>query len=389
MRNTENVILQELNKLNDEIFRLYYSGYHKEAINEANNLLSIAKNKLGQQHPSLSIFHDNLKYIRTQPVENWRSNRVNMQLTEKKDRIDGIKRELRFTEISEGDVTLSAEAGTPYQNRKLISILFGLALITQVVLITFYFQFKDIYLNRYQEYNPSAMLNMEEINQVENFIIPELREKVILEAPLILQYPELPRGCEVTSLAMLLQYAGIDIDKMTLAAEVKKDPTPYQLKNGKVFFGNPYNGYVGDMYTLQRPGLGVYYGPILELAETYMENRVVNLTGGSFDDLYYFINKDIPVWIITNSRYKKLGDNHFQTWETPTGPIRITYRLHSVLVTGYDDNYIYFNDPLVNSKNRKIKKEDFEDAWVQMGRQAISYLPEGKTLDMILPNDNR
>ncbi|KAB3529988.1 hypothetical protein F8154_14275 [Alkaliphilus pronyensis] len=252
-------------------------------------------------------------------------------------------------------------------------------------MVTFYFQFKDNYLKQYQEYSPPDTPAAEESQQEKTAIIKELSDSTILKVPLVLQYPELPRGCEVTSLAMLLQYAGVDVDKMTLAREVKKDPTAYQIRNGKVYFGNPYNGFVGDMYTMKNPGLGVYYGPILELAEAYMGDRIVNLTGGSFDDIYYFLNQEIPVWIITNARYRKLTNEYFQTWQTPTGPVKITYRMHSVLITGYDENYIYFNDPLVNNQNRKVNKEDFEEAWIQMGRQAITYLPEGKALHMILP----
>lgn len=219
------------------------------------------------------------------------------------------------------------------------------------------------------------------LNHFEN----QLYEKVVLEAPLILQLPKLPRGCEVTSLAMLLQFAGIEVDKMTLAKEIAKDPTPFQRKNGRVFFGNPHEGFVGDMFSFDRPGLGVYYGPILELMEKHMPNQTVNLTGKNFDYLLYFINKEIPVWIITNARFRKLGDYQFETWDTPAGEVRITYRMHSVLITGFDDKYIYINDPLYYRPNRKIRRTYFEEAWVQMGSQAISYIPEGKTLADILP----
>ena len=71
----------------------------------------------------------------------------------------------------------------------------------------------------------------------------------------------------MTSLAMLLAHARIKVDKMTLAKEVKKDPTPYEERDGKIYFGNPYDGFVGDMYSFENPGLGVYHGPIRELGE--------------------------------------------------------------------------------------------------------------------------
>ncbi|KAB3531166.1 hypothetical protein F8153_05720 [Alkaliphilus serpentinus] len=217
----------------------------------------------------------------------------------------------------------------------------------------------------------------------------KLKGKVNFEVPLIQQYPQLPRGCEVTSLAMLLQYAGIDVDKMTLAREILKDPTPFKRINGKTYFGNPNDGFVGDMYSLKNPGYGVYHGPILKLLEEYMPGQTVNLTGRSFGDLLYFVNKEIPVWVITNTRYKELENNQFQVWETPTGPVKITYRQHAVIITGYDEKYIYINDPLYNGANRKINRSNFEAAWIQMGQQAVSYIPEGEELHSILPPEEQ
>lgn len=197
--------------------------------------------------------------------------------------------------------------------------------------------------------------------------------KILLTAPLVSQLPELPRGCEVTSLAMLLNYAGVEADKMTLAKQVKKDPTPYRKVDGKVYFGNPNVGFVGDMYDKSKPGYGVYQKPIDTLTRQYLGNRVVNLTGRPFTSVTNQLDKKKPVWVIANTWFTKLPSSQFQTFYTEQGPVKITYREHSVLVTGYDSQYIYFNDPLTNEKNRKINRTNFVAAWEQMGKQAISY----------------
>ncbi|MFZ3590071.1 C39 family peptidase [Bacillus sp. DJP31] len=203
-----------------------------------------------------------------------------------------------------------------------------------------------------------------------------IKEQVLLDAPIIKQYPELPRGCEVTSLAMLLQHANVKIDKMELAELVKKDPTVFRKESGKVYFGNPNDGFVGDMYNLKKPGYGVYHKPIKELAERFLPGEIQDITGRDFESVKAYLSAGYPVWIISNATYKELDPSSFQVWDTPTGQVKITYREHSVLITGYDTNYIYFNDPISGEKNRKAPIQDFIRAWEQMGSQAITIGPK-------------
>nr|WP_102028078.1 C39 family peptidase [Salirhabdus sp. Marseille-P4669] len=198
-------------------------------------------------------------------------------------------------------------------------------------------------------------------------------QMVLIDAPHSQQMPELPRGCEVTSLSMLLGHADVHVDKMTLANEIRRDPTPYQKKNGQVFFGNPYDGFVGDMYSFETPGLGVYHGPIAELGEKYLPGRIVDLTGNNFDAVLDQLDQGKPVWVIVTSTFASLPQSYWRTWNTPSGEIQITYKEHSVLVTGYDENYIYFNDPLAAGKNSRASKESFIAGWEQIGKQAITY----------------
>ncbi len=193
-----------------------------------------------------------------------------------------------------------------------------------------------------------------------------------VDAPLIYQMPELQRGCEVTSLAMLLQSAGVDVDKMTLADEIIKDPSSFEIINHEIHFGNPNDGFVGDIVSFDHPGYGVYHGPVMNLAAHYLPGRLIDATGGNFNDILKFVEMGSPVWVITNMEYQALDDDAFETWETEEGGIDITYKEHSVLITGFDEDTIYINDPLGEAE--QVNKDDFIAAWEQMGQQAISYV---------------
>ncbi|WP_312473544.1 C39 family peptidase [Neobacillus sp.] len=209
----------------------------------------------------------------------------------------------------------------------------------------------------------AALLKTREVSIVhkEN---PSLPDHILLDVPLLNQMddPLLYNGCEVTSLAMILNYHGVKVTKNELANYIKTVPLTYS--DGKK--GNPNAGFVGDM--AQGPGLGVYNGPVFSLAQKYVGDRVVNLTNHPFSDLLKEVGQGLPVWIITTTSYTPVSA--FQTWDTPQGKIDVTFSVHSVAITGYDEDYIYVNDPY-GTKNKKLNKESFIKAWEQMGKQAI------------------
>lgn len=197
---------------------------------------------------------------------------------------------------------------------------------------------------------------------------PFIKDEVRLIIPSITQFPELPRGCEVTSLTMLLQHAGVHVDKLELADLVRK--VPY-YHNG--YYGNPNEGFIGSMYTYDEPGLSVNNKPIEDLARKYLSHKVINLTGSPFLRIKEQLSKGRPLWVIVGSTFSYLPDEYWEIWTTERGEIKISRKVHSVLLTGFDEEYVYFNDPFYPDSNRKANLEEFVKSWTQFGKQAISY----------------
>ena len=195
-------------------------------------------------------------------------------------------------------------------------------------------------------------------------------EHRIWGVPMIYQLPYLARGCEVVSLAMLLNFVGVDVDKFQLAQEIRINPVPAGVINGRIYMGNPRDGFIGNMYTFEEFGYGAYDGPIFELLQKYFPQSAVKLSGAEFEDLLQFVARDIPVWIVTNTRFHYLPPYQFITAHTPEGPIQITWRMHAVTITGFSENRIYFNDPLGNASS--ANRYQFIRAWQQMGSQAVT-----------------
>lgn len=200
---------------------------------------------------------------------------------------------------------------------------------------------------------------------------PAKKPSAMLEAPAILQYPELPAGCEITSLAMLLQYAGVNKSKTDLIADLPVDMTPIKFaSDGSIaYWGNPNTGYVGDI-TGRSKGFAVYHGPLLDVLKKYVKSGV-DLTNGAFDAIERQVSAGAPVVVWTTIDFAE--PVKWVVWDSPLGPIKTTFAEHAVLLVGYDADHVYVNDPRSGKAAVQIDKHQFVQSWEALGKQAISY----------------
>ncbi|TMV48905.1 peptidase C39 [Paenibacillus mesophilus] len=199
-----------------------------------------------------------------------------------------------------------------------------------------------------------------------------LPPEAMIEVPVIEQLPELFNGCEVTSLAMLLEAAGHPVDKMELADRVAKDTTPvvWSEDGGVESWGNPDIGFVGDM-TGETDGFGVYHGPVFQLLAEILPGRAEDLTEEPFDKLLAAVADGRPVVIWTNINFAP--ETVMETWLSDAGPVLMSWNEHAVLLVGYDADYFYVNDPFDGTAAKAIERDTLISSWLQMGSQAVTY----------------
>lgn len=199
-----------------------------------------------------------------------------------------------------------------------------------------------------------------------------MQHSVMLDIPLIKQNPELKYGCEVTSLAMVLNYAGIKTNKLKLADELPKDKDPVKkTSSGDItHWGNPNHGFVGDV-TGKSAGYAIYAEPLEKLMKQYLPNRTVNLTKKTFDEVLMQVKNRKPVILWTTGDYKV--PDRWESWQHGNEKINTPLDLHAVVLVGFDKENLYLNDPLSGKKAFKTEKNDFLKSWKALGQQALSY----------------
>ncbi|WP_163970637.1 C39 family peptidase [Oceanobacillus halotolerans] len=188
--------------------------------------------------------------------------------------------------------------------------------------------------------------------------------------PTYYQYPELPTGCEATSLAMLLSWGSGDgkVSKYDVVEKLPKGDKVHE-ENGELRGANPDVEFVGDPYG-DGDSFGVFEGPILETIEKFMPGKGVNLTGKEFEDLLDIVRSGKPVMAWTTIEQKETY--HSDTWTDRNGnTIKWYTNEHAVVITGIDGDNVLVHDPHTG-KAEAYNRGLFEKNWVSMGKRAVT-----------------
>ena len=200
-----------------------------------------------------------------------------------------------------------------------------------------------------------------------------ISESHYISVPDIKQLPELPTGCEVTSVTMVLNYFDFEIDKITVARDYLQKDELFIDENDiltgpdfrYVFVGDPENDY---SFGCMAPCISDTAEKIIE--DYSLEYTVSDVTGTSFYDLFNYIENDIPV--IIWSTMELVEPEFITSWITYEGEKVIwPTNEHCVVLSGYNyvNNTVQVNDPIYGVS--QLNMEDVKKRYDHIGQNAV------------------
>ena len=211
--------------------------------------------------------------------------------------------------------------------------------------------------------------------------IPEAKDSqkanIIKGVPVLSQFPEFPTGCESVSTVTVLRFYGENITAAKFIDEYLPKSADFYYESGRRYGPSPYDFFIGNPRTAASYGC---MAPVIEKALCdYFggSERVKNTTGAELSELCgEYIDNGIPVimWATINM----LETDPKNTWYLKEGT-RFSWpgNEHCLVLTGYDADSYYFNDPYAG-KTVKYKKQTVKDRYAELGRQSVVILKKGE-----------
>ena len=190
---------------------------------------------------------------------------------------------------------------------------------------------------------------------------------------IIEQYPELPTGCEITAMTMVLNYYGYNVDKVTMALDYmpKVQAEFYRSEDGRLMGPDLENFFVGD--PTEETGYICGTGAIVTAANRYLADVGSDLTAAAMknvqpEKLYDLIDQGTPVviWCTINmeDRAETDGwyreDGTYMEWSTND---------HGAVLIGYDEDTVIVADPIYSRIT--VSRDQFEKIFAERGGQCV------------------
>ena len=156
------------------------------------------------------------------------------------------------------------------------------------------------------------------------------------DAEVISQLPELPTGCEITAVTMMLRYAGYDVNKVQLANIMPRS------NNGDYgFVGNPFSP----------SGWWIFPTGIAPVVDRFVGHHEI-MTGASMQRIQDKLKQGhlVVAWVANVNGFVN----------------------HALALTGYDASRLFYNNPWTGRKESMTYGE-FYQHWNADKQRAISY----------------
>jgi len=127
---------------------------------------------------------------------------------------------------------------------------------------------------------------------------------------------------------------------------------------------------VGDI-TGNGPGYSIDPVALEPIINHYLPGKALDLTGCDYNVLENTILSGRPVVVWVTVYFK--NPTFSQSWTSNGKIVKADFSQHAVLLTGMDEDALYYNDPLIGVKNAKVDKETFKSVWTKMDKKALSY----------------
>ena len=193
------------------------------------------------------------------------------------------------------------------------------------------------------------------------------------EVTLQLQEPQLPNGCEVTSLAMVLGWAGYPVDKLELYEGYLPRQDFTETPEGWTVGGNPEDVYVGDAAS-KLGGWYCFEGPIVEAGNAYLQAQgsgwaVRAVSGLSQRQFNGYLEDGVPLVAWVTLDYTAPVDS-LRSWYLADGSLyQPLSNLHCVVVVEHGEDGYLTADPLEGWQ--WVEESTFWDIFDAMGRRAV------------------